>query len=162
MPTTASLDELKDFANKVREAGGGKPLDALMPAVPSDQYMCLIAKNLNCKCNVTAEGPNGEWIMVLKDKTTRDNIAKALKLKAWDRQCGTAYAVILPERIGRIAEEFDSALAPITGMYRYASIDKSNRKALNRLKRFWPYLDASSKNQFIGASFMDTRGELVL
>jgi len=169
MPKIATLDQLKDFANKVREAGGGNPLDALMPAVPSDIDQCLIAKNLNFNCKVNTDGPHEDWIMVLEDKTIRDNIAKALKLKVYDIPCDDEedelfreYAVILPVAIGRVAAEFDEVFAAISGQGSHAWVDKSDRKALNRLKRFWPYLEASVKEAYTNASFVNARGELVL
>jgi hypothetical protein len=167
----ATLDELKDFANKVRAAGGGNPIDALIPAVPEDQNTCLIAKNLNFNCRVLPEG--NDWIMWLEgDEITRDKIAKALRLKAInDNDFGTAcYGVILPARIGRIAEAFD-AWNEVIELGRYDGkgnwedvyyVDGGNRSALNRLKRFWPYIEASVKEAYANADFVNEKGELVL
>lgn len=94
----ASIDEVLDFCNKVREAGGGKPLNALLPGVPTDSQSCLIAKNLNFECEVG--GLDGEpitdadaqkvedsedlWCMSLEDKEVRDRIAIALNLETID------------------------------------------------------------------------------
>lgn len=131
MPDRASLEEVKDFANKVRAAGGGNPIDALMPAVPENPHACLIAKNLNFNCEVTGGTfewvtPEGErltlndWIMVVGNKRTRDKIAEGLELStanrtrlsyrpSGERFHTTEYAVVLPPEIGQVAHDFDLA-----------------------------------------------------
>jgi hypothetical protein len=128
MPERASLEELKEFANTVREAGGGNPLDALMPAVPQDVSRCLIARNLNFNCTVGAvlvERRN-QWVMAVTDPEIRDRIAEKLNLEVIDaydiaghynsdlhiddaNQEIPVYGVLLPERIGQVAEDFDNA-----------------------------------------------------
>lgn len=111
MAKRASLEETLEFANKVREAGGGNPLDALCPAVPEDPNQCLIAKNLNFNCEVTPgdrlEWGTNSWLMILTDKDIRDRIAKDLRLGKRNR--GDEYAVILPPKIGQVADDFDRA-----------------------------------------------------
>lgn len=113
MAKRASLHEVLDFANKVRAAGGGNPIDALMPAVPQATQQCLIAKNLNFNCAVTgAEGYTGisenRWVMELTDKAVRDRIADALGLARRNLPRDDVYAVVLPEKIGQVASDFDS------------------------------------------------------
>lgn len=70
MPQTETPPELQhvlEFANKVRNAGGANPIDALMPSVPEDSSACLIARNLNFSCDV-------EPISFLRAGTDIDNI----------------------------------------------------------------------------------------
>ncbi len=52
MTERASFEELLEFANKVRVAGGGKVIEALMPAIPRNPHACLVAKNLNFNCKI--------------------------------------------------------------------------------------------------------------
>lgn len=119
-----SLDELKEVANKVRKAGGGNPIDALLPAVPQDPSACLIAKNLNFNCRVEGAGPSwrttgealaaGAWLMVLDDEKLRDNIAEAT---GWEPANQIVlhsddvrdWAVVLPDDVGAVADAFDNA-----------------------------------------------------
>lgn len=120
----ATLEELLEFANKVREAGGGNPLDALMPAVPADASQCLIAKNLNFNCEVDKPFAGGDWAMNFhSDRETRDAVAEALGLeprttpdlpenmsppqRAQYEDEDFSYYVMLPDEIGQVAEEFD-------------------------------------------------------
>ncbi len=111
MAERASFEELLDFANKVRAAGGGNPLDALMPAVPEDPSQCLIAKNLNFNCVVDG-GParhqhitegaesydkSGEaWYMQTDDRALRDRIADALDLPKISWREGNPYDGFVP------------------------------------------------------------------
>lgn len=109
----ASLDEVRDFANKVRKAGGGNPLHALVPAFPTDATKCLIAKNLNFNCIVSAD--DGNWYMGLDDEKIARKIAETLKLDLvfvdvpiWDT-INLPWRISLPSGIGRVAEDFDKA-----------------------------------------------------
>lgn len=126
MSERASLEEVLEFANKVREAGGGNPLDALMPAVPTNSSQCLIAKNLNFNCRVSGgdavydggvEVDPSLWEMTVEDKSVRDKIAASLGLQAVDKTCSgeTRYGVILPREIGRVAAEFDNTFDEYIG-----------------------------------------------
>lgn len=166
----ATLAELKKFANKVRKAGGGNPLDALMPAVPADSSQCIIAKNLNFNCEVGAIG-DGYWAMWIDDEVTRDKIAAALRLKPVEQEeideC-PIYGVELPVEIGEVARDFDNFSEAICAPWnseprKYEfSIDKKKRNAVARLKEFWPYIDASTKEAYANADFVNDKGELVL
>jgi hypothetical protein len=122
----ASLEELKDFANQVREAGGANPLDSLMPAIPQNSNECLIALNLNFSCEVEGEdtnysgayddlGYNNEeqvWCMRLEDYDTGKKIANKLGLnfegEEKDEYSGGWAQIILPAKIGRVAAAFDA------------------------------------------------------
>lgn len=126
MPKRATLAELHIFANKVREAGGGNPIDALMPAVPQDSQQCLIAKNLNFNCEVKGTDgyawPDDDWVMELTDKDVRDRIAAALDLPTAERQASAwevgdqFYAVRLPNEIGAVAQAFDNSHDIVDGL----------------------------------------------
>lgn len=110
MKSAASLDKVLEFCAKVREAGGGTPLEALMPGIPRDSKNCLIARNLNFECfvhivdqaagvdraamtaitEVNAEHKkegNEAWFMSVKDKDTRNRIAESLDLVKIDLFC---------------------------------------------------------------------------
>lgn len=110
----ATFDEVLEFANAVRAAGGGAVLDALMPATPDDAHQCLIAKNLNFNCRVDGDVSSGHWNMYFEDDVTlRDRIADALGLEKGDDrdEYDTVYDyyVKLPAEIGQVAADFDSA-----------------------------------------------------
>lgn len=118
----ASLDTLREFANKVREAGGGNPIDALIPAVPGNAKECLIAKNLNFNCEVNKNCGLG-WVMeVGNNKELANKIGEALgldideerfedgyynDLDEWVDSSEDHYMIVLPEEIGQVAEDFD-------------------------------------------------------
>lgn len=163
----ASLEELKKFANKVRKAGGGNPLDALMPAVPSDAHQCLIAKNLNFNCMVypAIKGPGKSWAM-WTDEATRDQIASKLKLKKIDEDLmgERHYGVLLPAAIGQVADDFDSWEEAIEHSAGIMTLKKNAPKQLKRLKEFWPYIEESTKEVYrnAGADFINDKGELIL
>lgn len=191
MPERATLDELLDFANKVREAGGGNPLDALMPAVPEDATQCLIAKNLNFNCSVGG-GPGQDhplhdsdaWWMTVADRDVRDRIAAALGLVAadYDVSPGTlgaagddfdwfeAYGVKLPPRIGQVAADFDnwsyaihvSEYNFVTGDDVWAVDADADYKDKQALVEFWPLIEASAKEAYANATFVNDKGEIVL
>lgn len=112
----ASLEKVLEFANKVREAGGGNPLDALLPAVPADAQQCLIAKNLNFNCHVRQDGENN-WVMVVRDEALARSICGALELQydnnSEEEIVGSGwrhveiFEILLPLEIGQVAEDFD-------------------------------------------------------
>ena len=187
----ASLPELLEFANAVREAGGGNPLDALMPAVPEDAHQCLIARNLNFNCQVRgADGvlfkngnvvnqDNDTWIMYIEDEKIVRAVAKKLNLKKvyhegwnskkqeWEPDTSRPVGVLLPRRIGRIAYEFDNALDSID----YDGFDhegcekwtwEGTKAELRRLKDFWPYIEASEKEAYENADFVNEDGSIVI
>lgn len=137
----ASLDEVRDFANKVRKAGGGNPLDALMPAVPSDANQCLIAKNLNFNCAVNKPDEDGPWMMHVDDEKIARNISEALDLEliyqssAYYYSNELAWALVLPDNIGAVAYDFDKAFA-IAEALKFANenwedFDEQSRQAYN-------------------------------
>lgn len=132
MRPAAPLDEVLEFCNIVRQAGGGKPLNALLPGIPSDSESCLIAKNLNFECNVSGVStyeldPEGKgygeaarairdqggdsldepWGMFVKNFTTVEKIGKAANLKYAETDNGRGGVIILPRRIGNVAANFD-------------------------------------------------------
>ena len=119
MTERASLDELLEFANKVREAGGGAVLHALMPAVPEDPKACLVAANLNFNCWVQHSVRHNRWAMFVEDEELAARIADAIGEPYLDEAIQDdaysltgpkidAWAIRLPERIGLVAEDFDA------------------------------------------------------
>lgn len=119
MSERASLEELLVFANAVREAGGGNPIDALLPATPVDPNACLIAKNLNFNCEVNRDTIG--WYMYVTDSAIREKIAVKLQLSTRTIDRGAYFVeepgnhkprlivgIILPGAIGLIAEDFDN------------------------------------------------------
>lgn len=195
----ATYEETLAFANAVREAGGGNPLDALMPAVPSDPHKCLIAKNLNFNCGVgglewkqndMGDGDVGNgWYMRVFDKETAHRIAESLELPIfWDgpetpeekadfaemRDEGFAvdpgaWAMRLPRQIGCVARDFDQWNMVIESQY-----DSESKKLehfippdadpteMEMLQSFWPYVDASEREAYANATFINDKGELIL
>jgi hypothetical protein len=193
MSERASLQELLDFANKVRAAGGGNPLDALMPATPLDTQKCLIAKNLNFNCEVKGAGDSkilagaideddavcewlksdkaddNNWSMFIDEKETRDKIADALNLLAFDSSegkydCTTCeeyqkqwFCIVLPEDIGQVASDFDDFFRKIRD-----ESEKGNTEIdfTDSEKELLPYIEAS----FLEAESIGTiiDGKLVL
>lgn len=111
----ATFEETLAFANEVRRAGGGTPLDALMPAVPTDSRQCLIAKNLNFNSKVEPSecGSENPWIMAFDDEDTRNAVAEGVGLEKYDYTTSLKkiprYAVILPQEISQVARDFDQA-----------------------------------------------------
>lgn len=137
----ASVEELKDYCNKVREAGGGNPLDALLPAIPQEANECLIALNLNFSCEVDGvpkheagfyygsltgleiwneyseqlgypELADSVWHMQLYDENIAKKIATNLELPIVEPKDDNAgpWRILLPARIGLIAQSFDEWL----------------------------------------------------
>jgi len=162
-PKRATMDELLEFANAVREAGGGNPIDALMPAIPEDPTSCLIARNLNFNCVVNAQ--DGAWYMAVPDAALRDRIADALGL-AKDDATGFDYcpddgeyeylrcSVVLPPGIGQLAADFDEASMIAHRLVDYAAdySPEGVREAIREygdpdeirlLEEMWPYIEES-------------------
>lgn len=172
----ATLDELLEFCQAVRKAGGGNPLDALMPAVPQDQSQCLIAKNLNFNCEVypikTGLTPE-RWIMWTA-REIRDSIAEELGLEPIEKRVPemdlsekvfekVVYGVILPDEIAQVAHDFDLAIEAISFDDDDACyVDPSYPSEVHALADFWEYIDASVKESWENATFINEKGELVL
>lgn len=113
----ASEHETLEFANAVREAGGGDVIPALLPGSTGNARSCLIANSLNFECSIgPADGyarpENGEflsWTMALSNAEVGEKIAKALRLFGRDPfGTGTEYEIILPKHIGNAAHAFDA------------------------------------------------------
>src|ERR1044072_7373522 len=133
--TWASREELFQFCNDVRHAGGGTMIHQLMPGITNEPKSCLIAENLNFDCYVVplrepvtgqlVEVGNGEvdmygyplsrWAMYGVDNITALNIARDLGLrlvvgKGMMYSGGPAIAIELPVEIGNAALAFDQNL----------------------------------------------------
>lgn len=157
--TRATLKELKEFADKVREAGGGNPLDALMPSVPGDSQQCLIAKNLNFNCHVDAEGPNGQWVMGIEDEETVTAIAKKLELAIYSDDY--TYGVILPPEIGEVAATFDKVDTVLRSEDREQSAFEEGITAED-IQEFLPFIEESKKEAYRLAEIINEDGSIVL
>lgn len=181
----ASFEELLDFANKVRAAGGGNPLSALMPAVPENENQCLIAKNLNFNCAVCGlsgmkdaetggEIDGSPWVMILdEDEALARNISEALGLRLVTKAIDGSlrpdkivfeWGVVLPPEIGQVAADFDEWHEAITwdGDDQPVLWDRADPDAIQRLKDFWPYIEEGIKEDYANASFVTEDGKLVL
>jgi hypothetical protein len=186
MSERATFEELLEFANKVREAGGGNPLDALMPAVPEDPQQCLIAKNLNFNCHVMPLDVDGNapWCMILLNKDLRDRIADAMGLerttqKVMPMSVGISiyvaalqpdrievYAVVLPDRIGQVASDFDEWNRALveddydeTGEIVWTA--EGTDEDIQDLRDFFPYVEASIRETYANG-LINEKGELIL
>lgn len=118
----ATHDELLDFCNKVRKAGGGEILGSLLPGYTGNSQTCLIAKNLNFQCSVVpfykmVEGKEvkqaNKWVMSIHDEYVLYRVAEEVELTVDVRIKGSEFEVclILPEHIGNAADAFDRELA---------------------------------------------------
>lgn len=123
----ATERELLSFCSEVREAGGGNPLEALLPGTPNHPSTCLIARNLNFTCSVrpivdpvtrvslTNHHKESIWGMLIDDADTIAKIAVALDLKitpSFDHDTSRVrLALVLPDAIGNAAAAFDRGTA---------------------------------------------------
>lgn len=192
MSSRATLEEVKEFANKVRKAGGGNPLDALMPAVPADSKNCLIAKNLNFNCEVNGDG--GKWYMALDDLEICNRIASALGLETGMRSYAPEYMVYLPDEIGAVAEYYDQiseVLGDLDDVLYMAlndlkgdAVDKGEEEPTGltveqerrivqeelairgfdpqEVEEFWPYIDEAIRESYSLATLVNDDGSIVI
>lgn len=65
----AEENEVLEFVNKIRIAGGADVIDALFPSVKSDAQACLIARalNFNCSVNGASFSTRAQWIKEYPD-----------------------------------------------------------------------------------------------
>lgn len=109
--TYATEEEVIEFANKIRKAGGANILDTLMPSQVSNTRHCLIANALNFSCRVITvyklEGGQFKWNMILPSN---------LELSIDCERIGNA--IVLPQHIGNAAHAFDCATDGWTIKYR--------------------------------------------
>jgi hypothetical protein len=119
----ATLSELREFCNVVREAGAANPLDAILEAIPEETSQCLIARNLNFSCLVSGvELDINEqeelkekwgceidsdclWSMSVKDEELAKKIAEAIN--SIYLEDGPNWEIVLPRKIGNVANNFD-------------------------------------------------------
>ena len=119
----ATEEELLEFVNKARAAGGADILEALLPSKPEIASQCLIANGLNFGCTVSpinrpADLENDDeyrfvWGMTLPPNISEDqidSIAEALGLGRASRPSGRTLGP-LPAHIGNAADAFDERLA---------------------------------------------------
>lgn len=117
----ASIDELLDFANEIRKAGGGELIDELLLSKPKDSNNCLIANALNFDCEVES-CDDDNWAM-FTDSDLSITIADKVGLKKcfrqdeiWDEEYGEfiekeiCAGVILPDNIKKVALAFDTQI----------------------------------------------------
>lgn len=114
-------EELLEFANKIRNAGGANIIEAFMPSVVGEPESCLIANALNFSCSVNPVHPhlpNGEfpaWHMMFPYRTTCDEVE--LIAETVGCKCPPGYwggviddTIILPREIGNAAQAFDEGI----------------------------------------------------
>lgn len=117
----ATADELIEFVNIGRKAGGANILDALLPSTPVSPTACLIANALNFNCSVGVRytddrstihaWPSGawQWIMILPPNMSREQSTKIVR--AYELELVKARHMLLPEHIGNAARAFDEGQA---------------------------------------------------
>lgn len=110
----ATEEELLEFVNKGRAAGGANVLEALLPSRPKNPSSCLIANALNFGCTVNGSG--AQWFMHLpKMKLDRaQKIADALGCPLhgnYDDEDEGFYGIELPIHITNAAKAFDAGVA---------------------------------------------------
>jgi hypothetical protein len=183
MTERASLEETLEFCQKVREAGGGAVLDALIPATPQDSNQCLIAKNLNFNCAVACFDQSMRWQMAVDSEELRDKIADSLNLEKGedvvaDENGDSCWLLILPEGIGQVAYDFDRSIEvahDIQGTLEYLNADGAATvedvrdfygeerfdENYKLLQDMWPYIEESVKDTEKFGIFNE-KGELIL
>jgi hypothetical protein len=117
----ASIEQVVNFANAVREAGGGSLIEELLPSVPEEPNSCLVANALNFDCDVNSHA--GVWYMEIYESEKGIDIAEQLDLEYdapkyldyVDDETGKEHyayeggcEIYLPEEIGLVAEAFDT------------------------------------------------------
>lgn len=109
----ATPEEIREFCNRVRVAGGADVLDALLPSIPDDPESCLIARNLNFHCEVNGDNNNyasasgTKWHMtIMENRPLAERIANELDLPV-EHYSGDS-DISLPRSIGLAAEKFDA------------------------------------------------------
>lgn len=109
----ATVGEVLEFVNAMRQAGGAETIDQLPTGVPRDPRRCLLARALNFECEVRglsryADGTSC-WHMLLTDKTNAEieALAEAMGLETFEDYIGAAKSIILPREIGNVARAFD-------------------------------------------------------
>jgi hypothetical protein len=106
----ASIDELLDFANEVRVAGGGEVINELLMSEPTQPNNCLIANALNFDCEVSDN--LGDWAMITDSEIVEKiSSATGLNIIGWSEDY-EAYeeeiGVELPKHIEYVARAFDT------------------------------------------------------
>lgn len=177
----ASLEELKSFANRVRRAGGGNPIDALLPAVPGDMSQCLIAKNLNFNCEVGSTG-GGRWAMWTgEDAELASKIASRVgctpifevdqiidysedynldkyPMYGYPHTVKVKYGVQLPEEIGQVAADYDRAWERFTEAVweQYYNLEDDEHSVVTLNEKRQPVRVDGKSFELPAVDFMDT------
>lgn len=125
----ATEEELLEFANSVRMAGGADIIGALLPSTPRAPGSCLIANALNFSCEVNTSGSVEDtfasgayhWYMFLPANMTTKRAHEIADLvpgvrvrrvhKSGERDLPAYLALSLPEHIGNAALAFDEGTA---------------------------------------------------
>lgn len=121
----ATEEELLEFANAIRAAGGADVLEALLPSVPKRAGQCLIANALNFSCEVRGlgsgstttfdDGVSYRWGMFLPHNITSAQLdaLDGLEIDGVElRKClDDTFYLTLPKHVGNAAEAFDTGVA---------------------------------------------------
>jgi hypothetical protein len=176
----ASFERLQEFANEVRKAGGGNPIDAIAPAVPEDSSKCLVARNLNFNCSVLGmpyrytsdridEISDEDWVMYAPRKVV-DVVSEALNLPKIEvpqahRETRYASGVILPDEIGQVASDFDEAQRVaynITMAKEYGRPVRVTDEEKQLLADMLPYIEESIREAYDLATVINDDGSIVI
>lgn len=117
----ATEDELLDFCNRAREAGGADVLEALIPSEPGNPEACLIANAMNFGCSVgpddyyskgsTVQDRWYDWCMHFPPSVDYERIAEIAETLDCELYPDNKRKMKLPVHIGNAAEAFDADLA---------------------------------------------------
>lgn len=123
--------ETIEVCNKVRTAGGGNALKALLPSDPGKGTSCLIANGLNFDCEIDygLHEPWGDALTLLPgsgrmhladaDADTGRRIADEM---GWDIEySGDTFDLVLPDELAMVAVEFDRDLESIPKEHRWVA-----------------------------------------
>lgn len=110
-------DELLAACNRIRIAGGAKPLKQLLPGHSNSAHSCLIARNLNFNCSITPRWRMSKtsrrvarnWNMYSNDERLA-LVANALGVPL-QREINRRY-IVLPAELAASARAFDEGEYP--------------------------------------------------
>lgn len=175
----ATLTELENFANQVRRAGGGNPIDALLPSVPEDINQCLIARNLNFNCSVGGstpcpdkynggrDWPNEAWFMQVDSERLARDIARGTGMRRFESN--GEHFLRLPAKFGQLAQDFDRVEGIAHSLEKDAE-GSTMKQAWRRLPRaskklfrdLWPYVERSRQEAYSLATIVNDDGSIVI
>lgn len=137
-----SQEQVLEFCNKIRKAGGADVLPSLLPGIPMNSNGCLIANNLNFDCSIGPSGISndfGNWVMTIEGDRhieISNKISEELNMPIAcreDSDFSQSTTLKLPYELGEIAYQFDKTWETIDNYNKQAWIrDEDRKEAINK------------------------------